>query len=104
MSAADVRHVVANTGWSSAGVRRNAVDRLSSIFKSALADGLINRNPCASIARPRLAKKQVDPYEREDAERIIGYLYETCRGLTEIYAVWSEFAFSQGCGRQNRRR
>ncbi|HBO9199652.1 site-specific integrase [Pseudomonas aeruginosa] len=96
VSAADVRRIVANTEWSSAGVRRNAVDKLSSIFKSALADGLINRNPCASIARPRLAKKQVDPYERDDAERIIGYLYETCRGLTEIYAAWFEFAFFTG--------
>lgn len=92
----DCRRVVSTTAWTSAGVRRNACDKMSSIMESAVQDGLISRNPMASIARPRVAKKVVDPFTREEAEQIIAWLYENLSGNTRIYACWFEFAFFSG--------
>lgn len=96
ISSADVRKVVAETPWSSAGVRRNACDKLSAVFKAAVMDAVIARNPVASIQRPRVAKKVVDPFTREEAEQIIAHLYDKLSGLTRIYACYFEFAFFTG--------
>lgn len=96
ISSADVRKVVAETPWSSTGVRRNACDKLSAVFKAAVQDAVIVRNPVASIQRPRVAKKVVDPFTRAEAEQIIAHLYEKLSGLTRIYACYFEFAFFTG--------
>ncbi|MNZ19120.1 putative prophage phiRv2 integrase [compost metagenome] len=96
ITSADIRKLVSETPWSSPGVRRNAVDKLSSVFKTAIVDGLIARNPCASIARPRLKKREIDPFDREEAELIINKLYETLTGMQAIYACYFEFAFFTG--------
>lgn len=96
ISSADVRKIVAETPWSSAGVRRNACDKLSAVFKAAVQDAVIARNPVASIQRPRVAKKVVDPFTRDEAEQIIAHLYEKLHGLARIYACYFEFAFFSG--------
>ena len=96
ISSADVRRVIADTKWESAGVRRNACDKLSSVLKAAVKDALITRNPVSSIDRPRVAKKVVDPFTREEAEQIIDHLYVTLPGLVRIYACFFEFAFFTG--------
>ncbi len=59
-------------------------------------DAVIARNPVASIQRPRVAKKVVDPFTREEAEQIIAHLYDKLSGLTRIYACYFEFAFFTG--------
>ncbi|WP_296276651.1 tyrosine-type recombinase/integrase [Pseudomonas sp. UBA7530] len=92
----DCRRVVSTTEWPSPGVRRNACDKMSSIMESAVQDGLISRNPIASIARPRVTKKVVDPFTREEAEQIIAWLYENLEGRSRIYACYFEFAFFTG--------
>ncbi|MDH4566133.1 DUF3596 domain-containing protein [Pseudomonas sp. BN414] len=96
ISSADVRRVVAETTWTSALVRRNARDKLSSVLESAVKDGMIARNPVDSIARPRVAKKVVDPFTRPEAEAVIDHLYKKLTGLTRIYACYFEFAFFTG--------
>lgn len=96
ISSADLRKIVAETDWTSVGVRRNATDKLSSVFKSAVADGLIARNPMASITRPKLQKKVVDPLTREEAEQVIAHLYQNLKGLVRVYACFFEFAFFTG--------
>ena len=96
ITSAEVRKVVAETPWPSAGVRRNACDKLSSVFKAAVQDAVITRNPVSSIARPKLAKKVVDPFTRPEAEQIIDYLYQKLTGMTRIYACYFEFAFFTG--------
>ncbi|MDT4836919.1 putative defective protein IntQ [compost metagenome] len=93
---ADIRRVMAETSWTSAGVRRNARDKMASVMESAVQDGLIDRNPVKSIARPRTQKKVVDPFTREEAEAIIDRLYQKLAGLTRIYACYFEFAFYSG--------
>ena len=96
ITSADLRKIVAETDWSSVGVRRNATDKLSSVFKSAVADGLIARNPMASITRPKLQKKVVDPLTREEAEAVIAHMYQSLKGLVRVYACFFEFAFFTG--------
>lgn len=54
------------------------------------------RNPCLSIPQAKITKRQVDPFERDDAERIIADLYEKLAGPTQHYAAYFEFSFFTG--------
>lgn len=96
INSADIRRLVAAIEWESPGVRRNAMDKLSSILHTAMTDGHISRNPCLSIPRAKLPKRAVDPFERNEAEQIIADLYENLTGPTRIYAAYFEFAFFTG--------
>ncbi|WP_124376542.1 tyrosine-type recombinase/integrase [Pseudomonas synxantha] len=96
ITSADIRKVVSGIAWESAGVRRNATDKLSSVMLAAVMDGHIARNPCLSMPRTKLQKRPVDPFERAEAERIIADLYEHLPGKTKIYAAYFEFAFFAG--------
>lgn len=96
ISPVDCRRVTSDTDWPSALVRRNARDKLSAVMESAVRDGLIGKNPVAAIDRPKVAKKVVDPFSREEAEQIIAWLYAKLTGLTKIYACYFEFAFFTG--------
>ncbi|WP_230012637.1 tyrosine-type recombinase/integrase [Pseudomonas chlororaphis] len=96
ITSADIRKAVAAIEWESPGVRRNACDKLSSVMQAAVLDGYIARNPCLSVSKVKLAKRQVDPFERDEAERIIADLYQHLQGATRIYAAYFEFAFFTG--------
>lgn len=91
-----IRKIIAETKWTSPGVHRHACDRLSSVFKAAVQDAIIARNPVSSISRPKVAKKVVDPFTREEAEQIISHLYANLTGLVRIYACYFEFALFTG--------
>ncbi|KAF1004379.1 MAG: putative defective protein IntQ [Pseudomonas sp.] len=96
IASAEIRKAVAAIEWESPGVRRNACDKLSSVMQAAVLDGYIARNPCLSVSKVKLAKRQVDPFERDEAERIIADLYQHLQGPTRIYAAYFEFAFFTG--------
>lgn len=66
-----LRGVISQIQWTSVGVKRNAIIKLASVFKTAVFDGLITKNPTASLDKPRVVKKVVDPYTRSEAEMII---------------------------------
>lgn len=91
-----IRKIIAETKWTSPGVHRHACDRLSSVFKAPVQDAIIARNPVSSISRPKVAKKVVDPFTREEAEQIISHLYANLTGLVRIYACYFEFALFTG--------
>jgi len=92
----DIRKVVSTTDWGSTSIRRSALNALSSLMGAAVMDEYMSRNPCLSIPRGKQPKRQVDPFEREEAERIIADLYEHLTGKTRIYAAYFEFAFFTG--------
>lgn len=96
ITSADIRKVVSAVEWDSPGVRRNATDKLSSVMNTAMMDGHTARNPCLSIPRTKLAKRAVDPFEREEAEKIIADLYEFLSGTARLYAAYFEFSFFTG--------
>ena len=96
ITSADIRKIVASIEWDSPGIRRNAIDKLSSVLATAVMDGHMPRNPCKSMPRAKLPKRQVDPFERDEAERIIASMYEALIGRTRIYAAYFEFCFFTG--------
>ncbi len=96
ITSSDIRRVVSSIDWESPGIRRNAMDKLSSVMAAALVDGYVARNPCKSMPRAKLPKRQVDPFERAEAERIIADMYAALTGPTRIYAAYFEYCFFTG--------
>ena len=72
-----LRRIVAGTEWTSSGVKRNAIVKLAAIMRSAVGDGLLQKNPAESMELPKRTKKEVDPFQLAEAERIIDRLYQT---------------------------
>lgn len=91
-----IRAILAQTVWTSTGVKRNAIIKLASVFKSAVAEEMITKNPTTALEKPKTQKKVVDPYTRDEAERIISYLYDNTLKYCQIYAAFFEFLFFTG--------
>ncbi|WP_236183304.1 site-specific integrase [Pseudomonas juntendi] len=91
-----LRGVISQIQWTSVGVKRNAIIKLASVFKTAVLDGLIAKNPTTSLDKPKSVKKVVDPYTRAEAEAIIAHLYATLQKYSQIYAAFFEFCFFTG--------
>jgi integrase len=96
ISSAMIRKIVSETPWKSATVKRSAIQRLHTMFESAVRDELITRNPVGSIELPVKAKKPVDPFTVAEADLIIGHLYKALTGSMRVYAAYFEFAFYTG--------
>lgn len=93
----ELRRIVADTEWTSATTKRAALVRIRSVMASAVEDGWLEKNPACGIDLPRKNKREIDPFTREEAERIIKHLYETLGGRrVEIYVAYMEFAFFTG--------
>ncbi len=91
-----LRRIVAGTEWTSPGVKRNAMFKLTAIMKSAVMDGLIAKDPAAAIEKPRRARPEVDPFTIHEAERIIDRLYQGEHWPGLIYAALFEFLMFSG--------
>lgn len=91
-----LRRIVAGTEWTSSGVKRNAIVKLAAIMRSAVGDGLLQKNPAEAMELPKRTKKEVDPFQLSEAERIIDRLYQTEHWPSLIYAALFEFLFFTG--------
>lgn len=91
-----LRQIISEIEWTSPGVKRNALTKLNTILSSAVADGLIPRNPAESIELPKRRKKEIDPFTQDEADRIIAWLYELEHWPSRIYAAYFEFVFYTG--------
>ncbi len=91
-----LRKIANENDWPSPQVKRSAIQHLRLVLKAAVQDDLITRNPAAALELPRLLKKSIDPFELNEAEQIIDYLYATTSGAMRIYAAYFEFAFFTG--------
>jgi integrase len=92
-----LRKIISETIWESPSVRREAISRAASLFKSAVQDELIDRNPAAPIKLPKKAKKQVEPFSAAEAEEIIKWMYANFKNPgARVYAAYFEFAFFSG--------
>jgi integrase len=96
ITSALLRKIVSETQWKSPTVKRSAIQRLHTMFESAVNDDLITRNPVGSIELPTKAKKLVDPFTVAEADSIIAYLYRELTGSMQVYAAYFEFAFYTG--------
>lgn len=91
-----LRRIVGAIEFPSASAKRVSLMRLSSVFKTAVLDGIIPRNPVESIEKPKVVKKEVDPFTLAEADRIIAHLYANLTDMTQGYACYFEFAFFTG--------
>ncbi|WP_330113975.1 tyrosine-type recombinase/integrase [Pseudomonas sp. JS3066] len=91
-----LRRILSATEWTSPGVKRNAIVRISTILKAAVADGLIDKNPAEPLELPRRARKEIDPFTLEEANQIIERLYQMEHWPSRIYAALFEFLFFTG--------
>jgi integrase len=96
INSAMIRKIVSETPWKSSTVKRSAIQRLHTMFESAVNDELITRNPVGSIELPVKAKKPVDPFTVAEADLIVGHLYRVLTGSMRVYAAYFEFAFYTG--------
>jgi integrase len=89
----DITMALKNGGWSSGKTRNNYVSMLSSVFNLAVADGLVDRNPCDTIEAASWQKKKVDPFTMEEAELILDHMRKK---YPEPVANFFEFQFFTG--------
>jgi integrase len=91
-----IRRIIAGTKWTSSGVRRNDLVKISTILKAAVADGLTERNQAESLELPKRSRKEINPFTLDEANRIIEYLYQREHWPSTIYAAFYEFVFFTG--------
>ncbi|MBN3965579.1 tyrosine-type recombinase/integrase [Pseudomonas gregormendelii] len=92
-----LRQVIGETKWDSPTIKRTAISRVSALFKAAVRDEVIERNPATAIKLPGRTKKAIDPFTVDEADAIIEWMYAnfTARAA-QIYAAYFEFAFYCG--------
>ncbi|WP_317847590.1 tyrosine-type recombinase/integrase [Pseudomonas sp. HTZ2] len=96
ISTMDLRKVVTATEWKSSTVKRAAIAIAKRLFKQAVFDGVVDKNPADPIKLPQKSRKQVDPFTVEEADSIIEWLYANLTRCHQVYAAFYEFAFYTG--------
>lgn len=70
----DITTALKAGGWKSGKTRNNYLSVISSAFELAVADGLVPRNPCASIEQASWQHNPPDPFTMEEADRILEHM------------------------------
>ncbi|QLG93312.1 tyrosine-type recombinase/integrase [Pseudomonas yamanorum] len=91
-----LRRTMAAIKWTSPGVKRNAISKLSTILNSAMSEELIPKNPAAILELPKRSKKEIDPFSLDEANEIIAKMYQHEHWPSTIYAAFFEFVFFTG--------
>lgn len=91
-----LRDVVARTEWKSSTVKRAAIARIKAMFRAAVCDEVVDRNPAAAIQLPQKSRKQIDPFSVEEADALIAWLYANLSRQSRVFAAFYEFAFFTG--------
>ena len=91
-----LREVVAKTDWKSSTVKRAAIARIKAMFRAAVYDEVVDRNPAVSIQLPQKTRKQVDPFTVEEADALVEWMYSNFSQCNQVFAAFYEFAFYTG--------
>lgn len=91
-----LRQIINSTEWGSQTIKRTSISRINALFKSAIYDEVIERNPAGSIQLPLRVKKTVEPFSSSEAEAIVAWMRSNFRDSLQIYAAYFEFAFYSG--------
>jgi len=91
-----LRKVIAETEWKTATIKRAAIARIKALFRAAVLDEVVERNPTTSIQLPAKAKKQIEPFSVEEADAIIEWMNSNFSKRLQIFAAFYEFAFYTG--------
>lgn len=91
-----LRKVVAATEWKSSTVKRTAIARIKAMFRAAVFDEVVERNPAASIQLPQKNRKVIEPFSVEEANSLISWMYQNFIPRLQVFAAFYEFAFYSG--------
>lgn len=89
-----LQKIVDNAEFSSDHNLAEAIDQLRRTLNRAVDLDLLERNPAKKLKKPKLVRKNVDPFSAEEAEAIISYLYADAE--LHCFAAYYEFAFYTG--------
>lgn len=92
----ELRKIIAATEWASPTQERTVIQHLRALFETVVADGILARNPAGSLELPKRGKKIIDPFDRDEADRIIAWMYANLSGTLGIYACFFEFFLYTG--------
>lgn len=96
ISVSDLREAIADIDWPSNKTRNNALIALRGVFDLAFYDGLIQNNPTERIKNLKHQDPEPDPFSREEAETILGYLKKQYEGDDAVYYEYAVIAFFTG--------
>ncbi|MGE4267129.1 MAG: tyrosine-type recombinase/integrase [Deferribacterales bacterium] len=65
----------------------NMIGMLSSIFKTAVADDILDKNPCGYVSKPRVQSAEIDPFEQDEIELILDWMDKHHPHMTAFFAV-----------------
>jgi integrase len=91
-----LRKTIAAITWTSPGSKHQAIQKLATVLNTVLKEGHLTLNPTTVIDLPRLAKKPIDPFNQQEANRIIDFLYTSLPETSQTFAAYFEFAFFTG--------
>lgn len=91
-----LQKIIRQTEWVSPQVQRAAIHKLRTVLNGAVRQGRLASNPANLLELPKRAKKIIDPFTQEEADRIIAHLYATEHWPSGIYAAFYEFVFYTG--------
>lgn len=91
-----LRRVIAETDWRTPTIKRAAIARIKAMFRSAILDEVMERNPATSIQLPAKTKKQIEPFSVEEADAIIAWMNENLSKRLQVFSAFYEFAFYTG--------
>lgn len=86
--------VLAELKFKSDTSRREVISTLRRAFNHAVEIELLERNPAEKLKLPRVMRKEVDPFDRDEADAIIAHLYSAPE--TELFGAYFELAFYTG--------
>lgn len=89
----DITTALKKGKWASGKTRNNYVSMINSVFALAVADGLMEKNPCGAIEAAAWQKKKVDPFSLEEADAILRHIAEK---YPEQVRNFYEFQFFTG--------
>ena len=98
-----MRKIVNGITWTSPIRRNGAVRLVTGLLTQAVNDELILRNPANSIPPTSVTKREIDPFSRDEADKLITKLYEVTSGLQAIYAFFLSCLSIQECVQARRR-
>ena len=92
-----LRKVIGGIDWKTPTIKRAAIARVGALFRAAMLDEVIERNPATAIQLPARTKKTIEPFSVTEADAIIEWMYANfTMPAAEIYAPYFEFAFYSG--------
>lgn len=71
----------------SAKTIKNQISVISSIYNSAIADNIINKNPCSNIRLPRGIKKETEPFTFNEVKEIMQEISNSFPDMALFFAL-----------------